>query len=53
MTRPDFKLPGRLCQKHRRALDDRLSLVASGSQKARYRWIIDHIEHDIRRNRPL
>ena len=41
MTRPDFKLPGRLCQKHRRALDDRLSLVreriSAGALLADYR----------------
>ena len=46
MTRPDFKLTGRLCQKHRRALDDRLTLVSSGLQQARYWRIIDHIEYD-------
>ena len=31
MTRPDFKLAGRLCQKHRRALDDRLPLFPTPS----------------------
>ena len=53
MTGPNFELPGRLCQKHRRALDDRLTLVSSGFQQARYRRIIDHIKYHICRNWPV